>query len=483
MTKPFPRNPHYSGFNAPFRMECDLFDLEIEGEIPEDIHGTWYRCGPDPQFSPKSGDDDIFINGDGMMSMFRFENRHADFKMRYVRTERYIEERKVRRSLYGVYRNPFTDDPSVKGKDRGTANTTAWWHAGKLYALKEDSLPYEVNPDTLETIGRVDFDGLLKSKTVTAHPKYDPITEEWVFFGYEASGDATKDISYCVVDKTGKLVREDWFEAPYPSFMHDFAITQDYVIFPVYPATTNMERLKAGKQHWVWDESLDTYIGIMKRNGSVEDIKWFKRPPCYSFHVQNAFNEGTRVHLDLCVSEVPAFPYITDENGERPANPLAAAPFLTRWTFDMEQSGDTFEEKKLSPIPGELPRVNDREMSLPYQNGYYVAIDNTKPLHTVGPMLIGPNTLAKINVESGELKTYYFGDQSTLQEPQFVPSLNGEGYICIIIDEHDKNESYVAIMDAEKIEKGPIAKCKLPIRLRNAFHGCWVSAEKLPTSK
>jgi len=50
------------------------------------------------------------------VSLFRFENGHVDFKMRYVKTERWKAERAARRSLYGLYRNPFTDDRSVQGK-------------------------------------------------------------------------------------------------------------------------------------------------------------------------------------------------------------------------------------------------------------------------------------------------------------------------------------------------------------------------------
>ena len=73
--------------------------------------------------------------------------------------------------------------------------------AGKLFASKEDGLPYEIDPETLETLGRYDWDGRLKTQTVTAHPKVDPETGELLFFGYEAAGDATRDISFCVADK------------------------------------------------------------------------------------------------------------------------------------------------------------------------------------------------------------------------------------------------------------------------------------------
>src|SRR3990167_3992218 len=161
MTGPFPTSPSFSGYNAPSRIECDVYDLEVEGEIPADLNGSWYRCGPDQQYPPHLGDD-IYINGDGMISMFRIEDGHVDFKMRYVQTERWKAERAARRSLYGKYRNPWTDSPEVKGKSRGTANTTPVWHGGRLLVLKEDHVPMEVDPDTLATRGEFTWNGKLR---------------------------------------------------------------------------------------------------------------------------------------------------------------------------------------------------------------------------------------------------------------------------------------------------------------------------------
>ena len=34
MTKPFPKSPTFMTIDEPFRFEGDLFDLEVEGEIP-----------------------------------------------------------------------------------------------------------------------------------------------------------------------------------------------------------------------------------------------------------------------------------------------------------------------------------------------------------------------------------------------------------------------------------------------------------------
>ena len=87
MTHAFPQTPDFIVHNEPVRIECDIYDLIVEGKIPEEINGVWYRSIPDPQYPSKEGND-VFISGDGMVGAFYFENGHVDYKCRYVMTER-----------------------------------------------------------------------------------------------------------------------------------------------------------------------------------------------------------------------------------------------------------------------------------------------------------------------------------------------------------------------------------------------------------
>src|SRR6185437_12845342 len=220
MSRPFPNSPQFCGHNLPSRIECDVGDLVVEGTLPDEFQGSWYRSVPDPQFPPLLGDD-IYLSGDGMVSLFRFDRGRVSLRMRYVRTERWKNEHAAGRALYGRYRNPFTDDPSVRGKGRGVANTTPLYHAGRLIALKEDSRGWELDPETLETRGEWDYGGKLRSQTMTPHPRIDPDTGELFFFGYEANGLASRDVAYCIADTAGELRTEQWFEAPFCALMHD----------------------------------------------------------------------------------------------------------------------------------------------------------------------------------------------------------------------------------------------------------------------
>jgi carotenoid cleavage dioxygenase-like enzyme len=275
----YPETGVFQGFNLPSRIEGDIFDLEFDGVIPKEINGTFYRVQPDARFAPIF-EDDIHFNGDGSVTAIRIQNGHADFKQRYVQTERYKVETAARRSLFGRYRNPFTDHETVKGVIRTAANTNITFWRGMLLASKEDGPPYAMDPVTLETIGRYDFEGQIRTPTFTAHPKFDPDTGEMICFAYEAGGDghdASDDVVVWAIDADGKKTEECWYKAPFCGMIHDCGISKNWVVLPLTPIKASLDRLKKGGNHFAWDPNEDQWYGVVpRRGGKPEDIKWFR---------------------------------------------------------------------------------------------------------------------------------------------------------------------------------------------------------------
>lgn len=481
MTNPFPQSPDFVGFNEPSRIECDINDLVVEGKIPDEIDGTWYRLTPDPMYPPLLGNDILFA-GDGAISMFRFKNGRVDYKTRYVMTDRLKNDMAAGRSLYGLYRNPYTDDPSVEGTLRGVANTTPVLHGGKLLALKEDSLPMEVDPNTLETKGWVNYDGKLRTETFTAHPRVDFDSGEMFFFGYEAGGLATRDISYGVVDANGRLIKEEWFEAPYVPWAHDFVVTQEHIIFPFFPTTADLERIKAGGCHWLWEPEQLTRIAIMPRNGTVKDLRWFTGPAVSAYHFMNGYTEGNKVYMDFSYAKTHQFPFVREASGIKEFDPADLQCPYVRWEFDLSKPGDGWEEYVLCPAVGDFPRIADKDHMKDYDVGYYINYDpNCGPPLMTGAAYFGFNCLTRMEVKSGKSTQFSLGPGTTVNEPIHVPSQQAghEGYLIYVTDLHEEWKSDVLVLDAGNIEKGPLARIKLPLRLRNQVHGMWYSADKI----
>ncbi len=274
----FPDIPLYKGWGHPYRVEATIQGLElVEGHLPPEIEGTLLRCGPDRQYPPRDGND-VFIDGEGMVHTFRFSGGQVDYRSRWVRTERFVLQEKARRALFGPYRNRFANDPETGSARNGTANTNLVFHAGKLLALKEDDLPYELDPETLETRGRSDFSGAIKSVSLSAHPKLDLVHDEMLTFSYQAKGDGTKDIVFYALNRDGRVVDEIWFEMPWPGMVHDFAVTPNYAVFPFFPFITDIEAVKRGAPFYQWHPEEETQVAIVPRHGTARDIPLVPRP-------------------------------------------------------------------------------------------------------------------------------------------------------------------------------------------------------------
>src|SRR5271154_4546698 len=354
----YPNTPGFTGTLRPLRLEADIHDVEIEGEWPQQLNGTYHRVHPDAQFPPMF-ESDQFFNGDGMIALFHFRGGKLDFRQRFAQTDKWKLERQAERALFGAYRNPLTDDPSVQGRIRGTANTNVLVYAGKLFALKEDSPALLMDPLTLDTHGYTDFGGKMQGKTFCAHPKIDPVSGNMCAFGYAAKGVLTRDCHYMELSPTGELLQETWFEAPYYYMMHDFGVTEDYAVFHVIPIVSSWERLKAGLPPFGFDTTKKIYLGVPPRKGEARDLRWFKAPNCCASHVMNAFNDGTKVHIDVPMAKGNMFPFFPDVHGA-PFDPQKSLSYMTRWTVDMAARDDGFESMtRLAELNGEFPRIDD----------------------------------------------------------------------------------------------------------------------------
>jgi carotenoid cleavage dioxygenase len=482
MTTPFPKSPTFSTIDEPFRFEGELYDLEvIQGRIPAELNGTFYRVGPDQAFPPMMGDANPF-NGDGFMAAFRFKDGYCDLQTRYVLTHRLAAERKARRGLFGHYRNPFTDDASVRGVQRTVSNTNVVAHAGHILAMKEDGPPYAIDPATLQTRQLWDWNGQMQATSFTAHPKIDPATHELFGYAYAAKGEATDDIALYSFDKSGRKTWEVWFKSPYPGMIHDCAISEHYIVLPLIPQVMDLERLKRGGIAFQWEPSLDQIYIVCPRGGDAKDVRFFRAPNAMPGHVINAFDDGGKLYLDLPVALDNVFWFFPDKDGRFPP-PGSFGTEVTRWCFDMKDKHSKPVPSVFSRMMAEFPHCDDRYVGRPYRYGFMQATDPTQPYNAekAGPIMgFFFNTLLTLDTTTGKADCWFAGDTSSTQEPVFAPKSagapEGEGYVMGVVNRRDEHRSDLVILDAMRMSEGPVATIKLPVRLKYGIHGNWVPA-------
>jgi carotenoid cleavage dioxygenase len=466
MRKPYPQNPFLRGNFAPFLMEGDALDLIVEGEIPAELRGGYYRNGANPQFAPAASYH--WFEGDGMIHGFLFEDGRCDYRNRWVRTARFELEREHGRSLFGGLGSSVAD-PAAEAASGNTANTNVVWHAGKLLALWEAGPPTELDPVTLETIGVWDDGGAFRRErygvvapdVMTAHPKLDPDTGEWLAFGYSPM---KPWLVYHELDANGHLQRSDEIEAPFPSMMHDFVTTSDHVVFGHHPAVFDFEAMEKTGSMLSWQPDRGSQIAVMPRRGDDPKTVWVDKEAGYVFHYVNAWTEGSVVKADVFHLDRIALGL----GGEPPAS----APTLHRWTIDLEAG--TLRDEALDDAPAEFGRVDPRYVGKAYRHAWTLGSQGI-PRSAGEPSNF--NCLFHYDHATGARTEHRLPTGDSFGEPQFVPrsqdAAEGDGFVLSIVYRAAENRSDLLVLDAQDFGAAPLATIQCPHRIPFGFHGNW----------
>jgi len=463
MSRPFPRTMPFTGNYAPILMECDAYDLPVEGELPAGLHGTLLRNGANPQFAPRDPGYHWFL-GDGMVHAFNIADGRVTYRNRWVRTPKWELEHAAGEALFGSWGNPRTTDPRALGKDGGVANTSLVWHGGRLFALEEGHQPFELAPDTLKSLGYHDFAGKITGN-FTAHPRIDPETGEMLFFAYSADGMLTPGIVYGVISPSGEVTRKELFQAPFCAMVHDFAVTRNHVLFPVLPLTGSLDRAMSGGPVFAWEPDKGAWIGIMRRDAGPGSLRWFRGDPCFVFHLMNAWEEGEQICAEVVRYDRP--PYFPDTQGT--PGP-AGVGRLARWRFDLSQPGDGFAWDFIDDMQSEFPRIDERFTGLPYRHGWLACERPEGRTDAAGG-------LEHIDVKSGERTVFWMPQGDSVSEPVFVPrtadAAEGDGWLLAVAWRGAERRSDLIVLDADALADGPVATVALSHRVPFGFHGTW----------
>ncbi len=461
MTPESERNVFLQGNFAPWPMAGDAPHLTVEGALPRELNGTYYRNGPNPAYEPMGRYH--WFDGDGMIHAIRLRDGRASYRNRWVESAGLAEERAAGRATFpGLLDLKPTEVPRIKN----TGNTNIVWHGGKLLALMEAALPTALAPCTLETLGEWDFDGRLGT-AMTAHPKMDPETGEMLFFGYSPF---PPYLTYHVADRTGALVRSEPIDVAWPSMIHDFAVTKDRVIFILCPLVFSFENVTERGGVFSWEPERGTRLGVMARAGGSADVRWYETDASYVFHPLNAYDDGDRVVVD--VARYGRLDFMTPQATRDPVRGPESLARLHRWTIDL--AGGGVRSTPLDDVSCEFPRADERRLGRKHRYGYVAA--EPEPASDVP----GWSAIRRYDLERGTFQTRSFGRGSGAGEPLFVPRTAGsaedDGWVIALVYDAQRNASDFYVLDARDVAGEPVAVVRLPHRVPYGFHGNWVPA-------
>jgi carotenoid cleavage dioxygenase len=436
-------NPYLTGNYGPVSEEVTATDLPVTGRLPEGLEGRYLRNGPNPVTAPEPASYHWFT-GDGMVHGVRIRGGKAEW-----------------------YRNRFVRSAAVAGalgeQPRGgrvhagmdfSPNTNAIGHAGRTLAIVEaGALPYELTYD-LDTVGPFDFGGTLPGG-YTAHPKRDPRTGELhaisYFFGWGNT------VQYSVVDVEGRVRRVVDIPVGGPVSIHDMSITGRYAVVYDLPVLFSMEAAASGASFpYRWDPDYRSRVGLLPRDATADEIRWFDVEPCYVFHPLNAYDDGDEVVLD--VVRHPRM-FATELLG-----PDEGTPTLERWTIDL--TAGKLREERLDDRGQEFPRVDERVVGLRHRFGYTAGFLGTE------------SWLVKHDLENRKSEQRPINAGGGSCEAIFVPregrAAEDDGWVLSLVYDVSSDRSELLVLDASDFTGEPAAVVHLPQRVPFGFHGNWV---------
>jgi carotenoid cleavage dioxygenase len=451
-------NPYLEGNFAPVQSEITADNLQVIGELPAELNGTFVRNGPNPQFPPKGRYH--WFDGDGMLHGVEISNGKATYRNRYIQTRGWKIERDAGHAIWTGFLEPAQMD-NPYGPYKNAANTALVWHDNRLLALWEGGEPHSIEVPSLETVGSYTYGGNLKSP-FTAHPKVDPVTGEMMFFGYSLA--QPPYLQYSVVSPEGKLLRTVPIDLPVGVMMHDFAITENYTIFMDLPLTFRVERMQRGEPAFMFEKDTPSRFGILPRLGDNSSIRWFEAPACYVFHTLNAYEDGDEIVLIACRMQGTSILGAT----EAVEDSTSDIPLLHRWRFNLKTGAVV--EASLDDIPSEFPRVNEQYLGRATRYGYIGrAAKSSMPLF---------DGLIKYDFVKGNSQTHEFGRGRYGGEAVFAPRKGAtdedDGWLITFVYDEEKESSELVVVSGKDITAEPVARIQIPQRVPYGFHGTWI---------
>jgi carotenoid cleavage dioxygenase-like enzyme len=464
-------NPYLHGSYTPVTREtplCDV-DLDVEGEIPDGLFGSYVRNGPNPVYAPQNLYH--WFDGDGMVHAVHFAEGRARYASAWVHTAGFEAETAAGHALWPGMMGPL-DVARPDGPIKDTSNTDLLFHRGKLLSLWYVAGDvYGLDPLTLKSCGREDFGGALHS-TVSAHPKVDERTGELLYFTY---GDEAPYMRYGVVSPQGQLVHEVPIDLPGPRLPHDLTFTEHYSILHDFPYFHDIEVLrKHGRRVVKFHRDLPSRFGVLPRRGASDEVTWFEFEPGYVLHMVNAWEDGDWIVMDGCRQPDPTIHRNPDE-GKLAAmlGYFRIRAHLHRWEMNL-RTGET-RDTPLDDFNVEfcLPDTLRYGQKTRFSYHQHLPHDNyTLDFHG----------LVKYDHEDGTRTRFDYGDGIQGSESPFAPAPNAtnedDGWVVTFTSDATTHRSECWVFDARDIERGPVAKVKLPSRVPVGFHAKWIPGEK-----
>ena len=356
--------------------------------------------------------------------------------------------------------------------------------SNRVWALTETVAgTYEIDIDTLQTLGRVRYNDSLRGDLTTAHPTVLHNGDVINLLSAPGSGFTVFRQS------SGSPTREVIANVPHrrpisPAWVHDFPGSNTHIVIPETPLYFNLGSLISGAEtdhiFLDWRPKEGTKLHVVRvADGFVRTVT---APTCFVFHWANAFESenGCLLHIDGAVYEDPTIVnHLTLANVRAGAlqGPELPISRLQRLTIDLNDGAEASTSGAWEPLVQdettygsfvEFPCVNPNYRGKDYQYAWGTA--------AVRPTNVN-NALAKFNVRSKACEQLWHEGGGVVGEPIFVPRPGGvaedDGVVISVVTQGDGCAALL-ILDGQTHKEVARAVLPAPVKITNGFHGVFI---------
>uniref|UniRef100_A0A1A7WSJ8 Retinal pigment epithelium-specific protein 65kDa n=1 Tax=Iconisemion striatum TaxID=60296 RepID=A0A1A7WSJ8_9TELE len=502
---------------------------EISGVIPPWLQGSLLRMGPGLF---EVGDEPFhhLFDGQAIVHKFDLKDGQVTYHRKFIRTDAYVRamtENRVVITEFGTaaYPDPcknifsrfFTYFKGIEVTDNCMVNI---YPIGEdFYAVTETNYITKVDPDSLETLKKVDLCKYVSVNGVTAHPHTEA---DGTVYNIGNCFGKNMSLAYNVVkippaqkDKSDPLEKSQVVlqlpssERLKPSYIHSFGMTNNYFVFVEQPVKINLLKFLSA-----WSVRGTTYMDCFESNESMGT--WFhlatKNPADYLknhkfrtsafniFHHINTYEEEGFIVVDLCTWKGHDFVYnylylanLREEWEEvKRAAAKAPQPEVRRYVLPLdvyrEEQGKNLVSLSYTTATAVLhsdgtvwlePEVlfSGPRQAFEFPQINYSQYCGKKYSFTYGLGLnhFIPDRIVKLNVQTKETRVWQEEDCYP-SEPLFVPTPGAtkedEGVLLsIVVKPGAERPGFLLVLDAVELKELARAEVNtiIPVTLHGMF--------------
>ncbi|XP_004437134.1 PREDICTED: beta,beta-carotene 15,15'-monooxygenase [Ceratotherium simum simum] len=500
---------------------------KVTGKIPTWLQGTLLRNGPGMHTVGETRYNHWF-DGLALLHSFTIRDGEVYYRSKYLRSDTYnanIEANRIVVSEFGTMAYPdpcknifskafsylshtipdFTDNCLINIMKCGE----------DFYATTETNYIRKINPQTLETLEKVDYRKYVAINLATSHPHYDAAGNvlnmgtsivdkgktKYVIFKIPATVPEDRKKGKSPLKHTEVFCSIPSRSLLSPSYYHSFGFTENYIIFLEQPFKMDILKMATAYMRGVsWASCLafhredKTYIHIIDQRTRKPVPTKFYTDPLVVFHHVNAYEEDGCLLFDVIAYEDSSLYqlfYLANLNQDFEENSrLTSSPALKRFAVPLhadenaevgsnliklasttakalkEKDDQVYCQPELLYEGLELPRINYAHNGKRYRYVFAAEVQ-WSPIPT---KILKYDILTKSSLKWGE-------EHCWPAEPLFVPTPGAEDeddgiILSAIVSSDAQKPPFLLILDAKSFTE--LARASIDVEMHLDLHGLFI---------